>query len=231
MFGDYGAGAENHTRMRFETDGDIYFYKFAVGSALETAGECIHIEPGGDVTFSESIAANSFSGDGSALTNLDASALTSGTVPAASLPRISSRVSSDQTSSSATLADVTGLTAAVGAGRKYHFRCLIHHQSSISTEGLGLAINGPAGMTNICAEAQIYTAGAGTVMMDVITAVETAVQNTTGVSVSVKPAYISGYFETGANAGTFAIRFKAETGGGNSVTIKAGSFLILEEVA
>lgn len=168
--------------------------------------------------------------NGSALTNLVATNLATGTVAPARLPTVLSRVASDQTSSSTSLADVTGLTASVAANSKYRFMCLIHHQESVSTEGLGLAINGPAGITNICAEAQIYTASAGTVFLDIITAVETTVQNTTGVSASVKPAYVSGYFETGANAGTFAIRYKAETGTANSVTVKAGSFLILTQV-
>lgn len=195
-------------------------------------GSVLTFPPTGTVLTADSTATVSnkvISGSSNTIT-LAASAITSGTMAVARLPTVTSRVASDQTSTSTSLADVTGLTAAVTASSKYRFMCLIHHQESVNTEGLGLAINGPAGVTNICAEAQIYTASAGTVFLDVITALDTAVQNTTGVSASVKPAYVSGYFETGANSGTFAIRYKAETGGANSVTVKAGSFLILEQV-
>ena len=40
-------------------------------------------------------------------------------------------------------------------------------------------------------------------------------------------AHVRGVIVTGAAAGSLALRFRAETGGGNSATIKAGSVLVV----
>lgn len=190
--------------------------------AADDSGDCA-------ITAGSITASAGFVGSGASITSLTASNLSSGTVPAARLPKVSSRVASDQTSTSTSLADVTGLTASVAANKKYFFKAGMHAVESAAGEAIGFAINGPAGMTNICAAVYTYKSAVGAMDDGIITAVETAVIGTTG-GITVFPAEVSGYFETGGNAGTFAIRYKAETGGANSVTVKAGSFLILEEV-
>jgi hypothetical protein len=124
------------------------------------------------------------------------------------------------------LADVTGLTLDVASGRSYGFHCHGMVQCSTTAEGLGIAINGPAS-TDISLNAQLPTNATGGYSHGVAAAFETAVQAASGTANTTYAAFtVFGRFTTAAS-GTFAIRFKAESGGANSVAIQPGAVLTL----
>lgn len=127
---------------------------------------------------------------------------------------------SDITSSSTTLADATGLTCTVSANTTYVVEANVFFTTNTSSEGLGLALNGPSGATvaiNIAVQAtsSAWTLGAKTAWDDPVV----------GATGSTTPlmARITARVAVSSTAGTVALRLKSETGGANSATIKAGS--------
>ena len=61
---------------------------------------------------------------------------------------ISTKVKSgDQGFASVAASDVSDLGFAITAGGKYHYRFVVPHQLSLATQGIGLAVNGPASNT------------------------------------------------------------------------------------
>ena len=139
-------------------------------------------------------------------------------------------VASDQTSSSTSYADVTGLTASVAANTTYVFEAYIIWQSSGSPEGIGLAVNGPASPTLLVSHAAANTSANYYQFITITTAYDTGVLATQGAGATNRAAHVRGVITTGASSGTFAIRYRAETGGANSATVKTGSTLIMTEL-
>lgn len=139
-------------------------------------------------------------------------------------------VASDQTSSSTSYADVTGLTASVAANTTYVFEAYIIWQSSGSTEGIGLAVNGPASPTLLVSHAAANASANYYQFITVATAYDTGALATSGAGATDRAAHVRGVITTGASSGTFAIRYRAETGGANSATVKTGSTLIMTEL-
>lgn len=138
-------------------------------------------------------------------------------------------VASDQTSTSTSYADVTGLTAAVAANTTYQFEAYINWTSSGSTEGIGLAINGPASPTVLVVHVGI-NAGANYYQFAGNATYDSGVVATSGASATVRIAHVRGVITTGGTSGTLAIRYRAETGSTNSATVVAGSSLILTAI-
>lgn len=139
-------------------------------------------------------------------------------------------VASDQTSSSPSYADVTGLTASVAANTTYVFEAYIIWQSSGTAEGIGLAVNGPASPTLLVSHAAVNASASYYSVIKVATAYDTGALITTGAGATDRAAHVRGVITTGASSGTFAIRFRAETGGASSATVKTGSTLIMTEL-
>lgn len=139
-------------------------------------------------------------------------------------------VASDQTSSSPSYADVTGLTASVAANTTYVFEAYIIWQSSGSPEGIGLAVNGPASPTLLVSHAAVNVTASTYQYITVATAYDTGPLASSGAGATNRAAHVRGVITTGASSGTFAIRFRAETGGANSATVKTGSTLIMTEL-
>ena len=139
-------------------------------------------------------------------------------------------VASDQTSSSTSYADVTGLTASVAANTTYVFEAYIIWQTSIAPEGIGLAVNGPASPTLLVSHAAANTSANYYQFITITTAYDTGVLATQGAGATNRAAHVRGVITTGASSGTFAIRYRAETGGANSATVKTGSTLIMTEL-
>lgn len=132
--------------------------------------------------------------------------------------------SSDSTSSSTTLADL--ITATVGATGTYGFFATGLYGGSVSGEGMSMAIKGPTA-SSINGQISIATNAAGSLTNGAVTAYDTKVTATISPTLPLISRWtISGRFVATAT-GTFAIRFSAETGGANSVTVSAGSILQL----
>lgn len=131
-------------------------------------------------------------------------------------------LTSDVTSNSTSLADVTGLPVTISATGTYKFEWVGSFTSNTTTEGLTIAMNGPASSviafsvaaalsTNYVNGYTAYSAwDTGTVVA------------TTGGAAS-REFRVTGVF-TATSTGTVSPRFSAESGGANSVNIKAGSW-------
>jgi hypothetical protein len=135
------------------------------------------------------------------------------------------RVTSDFTSITTTLADVTGLTANVSAGKTYHFRAWLPYAADV-TSGHKYAIAGTATATDIR-----YTIDslADATNLYVITSTQTALAGSSGQSGSTAGlTVIEGTITVNA-AGTLTVQF-AVNAGTTTGTIKRGATFIVTEI-
>lgn len=139
-------------------------------------------------------------------------------------------VASDQTSTSTSYADVTGLTMSVSANTTYVFEAYIVWRSSFAAEGIGFAVNGPASPTLLVSHAGVNASANYYQFVTIATSYDSGAVATSGAAATDRAAHVRGVITTGASSGTFAIRYRAETGGANSATVKAGSALIMTEL-
>jgi hypothetical protein len=134
------------------------------------------------------------------------------------------KVSSDIATTSTSYADVTGLTFPVVANTDYVISCTLSYQSSATTPGLAFSVNGPASQTMMSSVLNAFTgASANTNTGYTYRAYDT------GTGISGVPVVSATYtakmdtvFRNGANAGTFAIRYKSLSAS-VTATVKAGS--------
>lgn len=133
------------------------------------------------------------------------------------------RTTSDVTNSTTTFADVTGLTFAVAPNTDYIFEAWLIFQSNTAACGIKFAVNGPASPTAVVIQTHIPTTltalthGAAIAYNSGTASASVAVINTSYLG------RVTGIIRNGANSGTLAIRFAAETTG--IVKIMTGSVL------
>lgn len=139
----------------------------------------------------------------------------------------------DQTISSTSFADITGLTFPVTAG-VYRFRAQIIHQTDNTARGNQFAVNGPT-LTTLFAKSSKQATAGGTGSTDmftdaIITAYDTAnPASTTEVAATTNLlCTIEGIVQVSAT-GTFALRAKRSSATGSG-TVKAGSNVDLERL-
>lgn len=141
---------------------------------------------------------------------------------------VSAEVSgSDFTTTSNSATDITGLSIAVAANKKYKVVCVLNITSA-TTNGMKFTMSAPAAAT----VQQIVIAGpaasAATPRIQRITAFGTL--NTTALmtSASNSGCTITGFFSTGANAGNVKLQVAAATNG-DTMTISIGSTMEISE--
>lgn len=129
-------------------------------------------------------------------------------------------ITGDQTSTSTSLADVSGLAAfSTVAGKTYYFSFELMVTTSATTVGILCTINHSTAITSINACTQ-YPITATTFTVERISALNGGTLPTAGPGATLQPYRISGNVVVNT-AGTFALRFRSETGG--AVVVKAGS--------
>lgn len=131
--------------------------------------------------------------------------------------------SSDQTSTSNVLADVTDMGFSVLANKDYLFEYHILWQATATTTGVLFSVNGPASPTDL----------AFTVMMPQTASTEVwghqraydAGQQTASIDTANDTNYgfLRGILRNGSNAGTLILRFRCE-GTSQQVDLKQGSY-------
>lgn len=143
------------------------------------------------------------------------------------------RTTADVVNATTAFADVTGLTQALQATKRYAFEALLWHQTNATTTGAHFAVNIGAAPTllNLSAWQQVTasvtnsTGGASAM----VTARDTAaVVETTGPGAVNMYAWLVGVIIPSAD-GTFAIRFASEVAVASALTVKAGSWLRIRE--
>ncbi len=141
------------------------------------------------------------------------------------------RTTADVTNSTTTFANVTGLTFAMDPNKDYIFEAWLIFQSNTAGTGIKFAVNGPPSPAAVVMLAHIPIAL--TLYASCVTLASRAYDTgTPSVSVDTINANllckIDGIIRNGVNAGTFAIRFAAETTG--TVKIVTGSVLRYRKV-
>lgn len=138
------------------------------------------------------------------------------------------RVSADSVhATAATFADVTGLQAAVEAGKHYNFEAHLFHVSNATTTGAQFAIGGVAmtamRISIIDTVTGSATAAALSAPVADITAINTAASVQTTGSANVTMGILSGWFNPSAS-GTWSVRATSEVTVANGLTVKQGSW-------
>ena len=143
---------------------------------------------------------------------------------------------SSQNSTSATLANITGLTATLAANTTYSVDCFVTFQSAATTTGINFGFTSPTGttcmlevvvpITNTAGVSQLRTifpnnssANSGSVLG---TAVSTINSNHT--------ARFSGIIKVGGTGGTFAAQYATEVAA-SAITIPAGSTMVIQQIS
>lgn len=139
------------------------------------------------------------------------------------------RVSSNQTSTSATLADVTGLTFTVNAGITYQFTfpILFTIFNQLSTEGIQLGLTFPAA-TIVSAVVRIPRPGSGTAAESQGYITSSGDSVSSGIlTFNNYIAFIEGTIKP-STSGTLQVQFAKLDAGSVSATIQANSAGILK---
>ena len=137
-----------------------------------------------------------------------------------------SSVASDVTNATTTMANVTGLSATLIAGRKYAGRLVLYVNDSVASEGVKVDFDGgTATMTSFRAHATIYDATLLLSTQTTALATDIAVATITGDSlIEVELGFVCNV------AGTFVPRFAQNSHISGTATVYANSFLLLEDV-
>lgn len=123
-----------------------------------------------------------------------------------------------------TIADVTGLSFAVEAGKLYQFEFMILFSANATTTGSRWAINGPAAPTYLCYSSEYsLTSTTSTRNANVIAYDSPAGANATSGATSSNVAYLLGFIQPSAS-GTVIARFASEVSAA-AITARAGSFV------
>lgn len=138
------------------------------------------------------------------------------------------RTTGDVTNNTTTFANITGLTFEMLANKDYIIEALLMFQSDTAATGIKFAVNGPAFPVAVAIETHIPT----TLILSTHGSAITYDSGTASASVAIiDTSYlgcVKGIIRNGANAGTLAIRFAAETTG--VVKIMTGSILRYRQV-
>jgi|SRR6185503_1364796 len=135
---------------------------------------------------------------------------------------------SDQSSSSASLVNVTDLVWPVAANTDYLLMLQLFYETALVTTGLGLSINAPASPTLLRFGFDFATSAA--VRFAAVASAADAILGT-GAGPAAVTSTVGGHciLRNGANAGSLAVRF-ATLLALSSVTIKAGSYGLLVQI-
>lgn len=128
----------------------------------------------------------------------------------------------DQTLIGTSFADVTSTGLSVAANSAYAFEFQIIADADATTTGIDLAVNGPAGFSNIQYTLRYWTsATVQALARGANYDVNTASTSSNGTTQAIYT--LEGIFINGANAGTLIARIKREAVG-SGPNVRAGSF-------
>jgi hypothetical protein len=139
---------------------------------------------------------------------------------------VTGRVASNLTSTTTTLADMTGLALPVVAGGHYYYEWSGTYSSSSTASFLAAGVNGPStGASGVAANVHIHV-GAGADWWDNGCLTSFGTSRTTGfISAANTPIVwrIHGYCHIGASGGDVVPQFARNSGSG-TITIQAGAW-------
>jgi hypothetical protein len=126
----------------------------------------------------------------------------------------------DQSNSTTSFADVTGMTFSVASGETYVFEAWIVYETAATTTGSKWAVNGPASPTLLSYSVETPTASTAS-RLDFASTYDGTGPSTQTAGIGQCLAKVEGVVKFSAS-GTFALRFGSEVAS-SAVTAKAGS--------
>lgn len=126
-----------------------------------------------------------------------------------------------------TIADVTGLSFPVTAGKKYRFRFEFHYTAAATTTGSRWSISGPGGTMRYRSEYSLTTTS--TTTNEGLSAHNTpAASNASSAATGANTGTVEGFYEASAT-GNVILRFASEIAS-SAIVCKAGSVVYYQEV-
>lgn len=147
-------------------------------------------------------------------------------------PSVDVVLSTDRTTTSTTLANVTGLSFSVDASSTYVIEGWIVYDVSTAALGALFSATGPASTSIMSGLVMHNTTGAASgTQSSAWYANDGGVTTTGSVSTAGNIAHIKAVIKTGGTSGTWQLRYAMETAGAYSLTVKAGSTITYRKVA
>lgn len=129
------------------------------------------------------------------------------------------RKTANQTSTSSTLADITGMTFAIGANETWLFEALLGANGATTGSSPCVSVNGPASPSSVSFSVErVLDGGIVSSQHTAYDAVETTALAGNGL------IRVSGLIVNGANAGTVALRFR-RSGTSSTATVYINSLM------
>lgn len=145
------------------------------------------------------------------------------------------RASADQSlTTQNALQNATGLSFAIGANEEWLIQCDLDVGAVLSTTGLQLAANAPAGATiDFDVALSDIAVTAGNILSGTTTTVGGAVALPAATLVAITNAGVicSLWVLNGSTAGTVQLQFAQNTSSGTALTLKKGSYMLAFRVA
>lgn len=141
------------------------------------------------------------------------------------------RKGSDQSTSSTTPADVSGIDISLAANTAYRVEWRYFYTASASGEGHTITLVTPTSPTSVDFESQINSGGSGANAVRIALQANGATATTPASAGStVRVGTVIGTIVNGANAGTLKLQVATETNTTGTTTIKAGSTVTYEVI-
>ena len=133
------------------------------------------------------------------------------------------KLTSDQSRTATSYANVTGLTFSVAANTDYDIECTLLYDTAAVGTGAQFAVNGPASPTALTSTYQVSTSTTADTVYS-----HTAYNNTTNLPTASQGTVrtvgkLWAVLRNGANAGTFAVRYRSEVNA-SAVNVRIGSY-------
>jgi hypothetical protein len=132
------------------------------------------------------------------------------------------------TTDNTTLQDITGLSVSLAASKRYRVECLFMYNTSANGTGSVFAVTGPTSPDYVTFVGSA-TLSSGATTWTGVNALGTLLTNANG-SAGVQPLTLIGHIKTGANSGTLQFQGRVEAGVSGTLTVKAGSTIILTDI-
>lgn len=139
-----------------------------------------------------------------------------------------SRVAGDVTNATITMANITGLSATLLAGRKYSGRVILYANNSVAAEGLAFDFDGGA-CTATSFQAGVSSSPPG-VTVGTLTSTALATDLTVTVATTADGVYVIEFSIVVNAAGTFIPRFSEVSHTTGTATIRLGSWAMVEDI-
>jgi hypothetical protein len=161
-------------------------------------------------------------------TFLQADSTQSAGVVWSSIPGVSDTIvtlGTDRQTTSTALADITGLSFAMAASTMYYFKAFLFITANAVGEGNLISVNATNAPTFVNAIYLRYVNTPTTPSCTPITARDGGAVSSGVVGTTFNFAILEGVYSNAGSTDTLQLRFRTETGGANSTTVEAGSFL------